>query len=470
MTQEEMFNDAIERWNARNGNGSFLIPHPLDSVRPIYLLLPRLFNRSPTCNVLILVKDFEDKDYIKEYLTNQKNNYDSIFLNLINKGQIHVLTDSWVADNINLYRPTLTIIYNPISFTFVHLGILDKSIYKLVIITKPLDGRTKDSFYSCCPIVKEFKQNDVDNIRTNPPVEEYRIPITIKDDTNDAKLLQYYNDNIRMSLNIFGGLDNIKIAMSGNNTNNASSMTYCDKLARDNGWNEYLDMSTEYNQQIDKLYNPIAIKERANSTYEMIRKRARLLANYSNKINAIIDIIDSYKDKKILIINKFADFADELTNNINIKYNKEICKSFHDKLKSIPAIDKDGNPIYYKTGAKKGKQKIMGVTNQKKLIQQLFNLGKINIISTTNSPDKELNIDVDVLIITSSLCDDIKSYIYRLSKCKFNIPIILYSLYCENTLEEKTINDKQLSSNHVIVNKKDIDVKIDNNSDCYIVY
>ena len=60
MTQEEMFNDAIERWNARNGNGSFLIPHPLDSVRPIYLLLPRLFNRSPTCNVLILVKDFED--------------------------------------------------------------------------------------------------------------------------------------------------------------------------------------------------------------------------------------------------------------------------------------------------------------------------------------------------------------------------------------------------------------------------
>lgn len=160
-----------------------------------------------------------------------------------------------------------------------------------------------------------------------------------------------------MSLNIFGSLDNIKIAMSGNNTNNASSMTYCDKLARDNGWNEYLDMSTEYNQQIDKLYNPIAIKERANSTYEMIRKRARLLANYSNKINAIIDIIDSYKDKKILIINKFADFADELTNNINIKYNKEVCKSFHDKLKSIPAIDKDGNPIYYKTGAKKGKQK-----------------------------------------------------------------------------------------------------------------
>ena len=45
----------------------------------------------------------------------------------------------------------------------------------------------------------------------------------------------------------------------------------------------------------------------------------------------------------------------------------------------------------------------MSVTNQKKLIQQLFNLGKINIISTTNSPDKELNIDVDVLIITSSL-------------------------------------------------------------------
>lgn len=466
MTEEKIINDAIETWNARKGKGSFMIPYPLDSIKPIYLILPRLFNRSPTCNVVIVVNSFQDKDTIKDYLCNQGNNYDAIFARFIGNGQIKILSIDWVADNINNYNPLLTIVYNPESFTFAHLGIFDKSIYKLAILTKAINSI--DDFYAVCPLIKEFSQNEVDSIRTNPPVEEIRIPISIRADSEEAKLLNYYNDNIRTTLNIFGGLENLKKAMTGTN-NNTSAMAYCDSLARLNGWNEHLDMTTEYNQQIDKLYNPIAIQESANTCYDMIRKRSKLVASYSYKINAIVNIVDENKDKKILIINKYADFANDVTNNLNQAYQKTICMSYHDKLESIPAVDKDGNAVYYKSGSKKGKQKTMGVTTQKKLAQQLFNMNRINVLSVTNAPDKSLCIDVDIVIITSSLCDDMNSYIYRLDKVNFTTPIILYSLYCDSTMEEKAINDKILPNNHVIVNTAGKSVKDDNNFDYTIV-
>lgn len=89
--------------------------------------------------------------------------------------------------------------------------------------------------------------------------------------------------------------------MSGTSNNN-SAMAYCDSLARDNGWSEHLDMTTEYNQQIDKLYNPIAIQEKANVTYDMIRKRSKLVANYSYKINAITEIVGNNVNKRFLLL------------------------------------------------------------------------------------------------------------------------------------------------------------------------
>lgn len=468
MTEDKDYNELVETWNSNKGIGTAIIPNPLDAIRPIYMILPRLFNKSPTCNVLIIVDDFTDKDTVIDYLTNQKNIYDAIFQRLLNQGNIKVLTIDWVTDNINNYHPTLVIIYSPRSFTFAHLGIIEKSTYKLVIIHNKIDIDVKDKYCKILPCIKEFKQSDVDKIRTSPPVEEYQIPIDMDSSSEKANLLKYYNDNIRISLNIFKDLDGIKRAITGNNSNNTSALVYCEQLAKDNGWDEHLDMSTEYNQQIDRLYSPNAIRERANNTYDMIRKRTQLVASYSRKINAIIDIVDSNADKKILIVSKFAEFASDITNNLNVG-NKDICMNYHDKLDSIPAIDDKGNPIYYKSGAKKGERKLMGAVTQKKLAQKMFNLNKINVLSANNLPDKDLNIDVDVIIITSPLCADLKTYLYRLAKITFSTPIILYSLYCKDTMEEKELSERSLAENHHIINIDDTNVKNDNNSAYTIV-
>lgn len=87
----------------------------------------------------------------------------------------------------------------------------------------------------------------------------------------------------------------------------------------------------------------------------------------------------------------------------------------------------------------------------------LFNKGTINILSTNNSPDKKLNINVDIIIITSPQCELIKNYLYRLSDIHIPNIIKLYTLYCVGTTEEKLLNERKLDKNHTIIENNDLD-------------
>ena len=95
---------------------------------------------------------------------------------------------------------------------------------------------------------------------------------------------------------------------------------------------------------------------------------------------------------------------------------------------------------------------MMAAQAQKTYNEYAFNNGVINVLSTNNAPDKELAIKVDIIIITSPLCDDIKTYIYRLSNLVFGYKIELYSLFILESLEQKQIESKSLLENHLVVN------------------
>ena len=76
-----------------------------------------------------------------------------------------------------------------------------------------------------------------------------------------------------------------------------------------------------------------------------------------------------------------------------------------------------------------------------------------------------LNIKVDTIIITSPLCDDIKSYMYRLANVYYpNGKIKLYSIYVKNSIEQSRLQNKSLANNHKIVNKSENLVISENNS------
>lgn len=470
MTEEKMIANAVGLWNVTHGKGSFVIPAPINPFKVFLYLLPNLYNKSPTSKTVIVVNDFADKDKITEFLTHGDNPvWNNSFSKLITLNNISIVTDSYISDNINLFSPDLVIIYNPKSFLFSHLGILEKSTFKLVIFTKLIDNNAMNNFYSVAPLIDGFKQADINEVIASPPVEESVIPLIIDPESKEGKLLEYYNKEISTAIAIFGTFDNIKTARVGNSITNTSSMAICENIARQNGWSRSLDMSSQFNVEIDKLYNPNAIRDRAGDVYDKIRERSKLLASSEQKVKAILDIIDAHRDKKILLINKFGEFASYVTGVINDNYANVICMNYHDKVDNVPAVDDDGNPIVYKSGAHKGEQKFLGATSQKKLAQKKFNAGKINILSTTNAPDKELNINVDIVIITSPLCETIESYVYRLSKTTFKTPIELYTLYYKNTLEERLLNDRKLTKNHKIVNKAEITINNGVNSDYIVV-
>lgn len=464
----EIFENAINHWRDEKGIGTAIIGHPLNDKLMVLGVLQRMYARSPTLNSVIITKSFSERQTIIEFLTQQENSEENNeeFKKLINSSKLKVFTDNYIKNCHITSYPLLCILYRPDSACEEILDYVSKCKFKLIIMNKFLTNYEDISkIYQVAPLLHDFQQAEVEAIRLSTPVEETQIGIDIPENSEVYKLLKYYDEYIATSLNIFGSFDIIQQANVGNQQLNISSTQICYQIAQENGWNEHLDMNIEFNIEIDKLYNPNNLKERASKTYEIIRERSKLLSDFNGKLDVILDIVRTNNDKKILIINKRAEFANVITDFLNDLSDSIICGNYHDKVDNIPAVTFTGQPVYYKSGARKGERKMMGAKAQKTLNVEKFNNDLIHVLSTNNSPDKDLAIDVDIVIITSPMCEDIKSYMYRLSKIYFRSKHIeLYSLYCRNTSEQKMIEKQSLSDNHNVKNSF-----VDENNSDFIV-
>lgn len=469
----EIFEDAINHWKDKKGVGTALILPPLNDKVMVLGILQRVCNKSPTAKIIICVNSFDERIAIIEFLTNQKgeDENNNEFKKLIKDGFIKVFTNDFISKSSYIGSPLLCIIYHPTTIDRGIKALLDFSKFKLVIMNKLLTNNNDSALlYKLCPILDDFKQNEVNAIRTSSPVEDIRLGVNIPENSEEGKLLKYYNEYVSTSMSIFGSFDIMNQARIGNKDFNISSAQICSQIAKENGWNEHLDMSMEFNVQIDELYNPGKLKDRASDTYEIIRKRSNLLSDYNGKLDVIYNIVHDNPNKKILIINKRADFASKVTDYINNLSKTVICGNYHDKVSPIPAVDINGNPLYYKSGNRKGERKMMADKAQRTFNEAAFNRGDIRVLSTSNSPDKTLCVNIDIVIITSPQCEEIKSYIYRLDNLRFNDNIIhLYNIYCKNSTEEKLLDSQILSSNHKVLNDEEKVIIEQDNSDFIVV-
>lgn len=469
---DEIFNSAVKSWRNNKGVGTMLCPAPLNTKVPILMVLERFYSRSPTGETTIIVNTFNDRLDLIDFLTKQENeNNNEEFKKLIDNKTIKILTSHFVSTTKWVGRGTLVIFYEPTTFDEGQRLTLNNFRYKLIVLNKLISNVDDSKWLNyLCPILDEFKQAELDELRVSLPVEEEWIRVDIDPESEKAKLLEYYNKEITTSLNVFGSFEVIKQARVGNQALNISAVTICNQIAHENGWSPQLDMSTEYNQQIDRLYNPNALNERAKLTYENIRLRSQLLSDYEGKLEKIYEIVSKHPDDKFLIISKRGEFAKTITDYLNNVFGFVICGDYHDRVGNVILKNQNGDPILVKTGINKGKPRELGWQAQKTRNQVLFNDGTLRILSTSNAPDKNLNIEVDSIIITSPLCEDIKSYMYRLAKVHYRKDKInLYTIYCNNTLEYKQLVNKDVAENHVIVNKTENKVISENNSDFIIV-
>lgn len=469
MTEEELHEKSVYQWRTNKGIGTFIIPAPLDVLRPLLMILPSMYNKSPTMETDIVVADFVDKDKVTDYLLHKSEPvHSNVYSNLITKGLIKIRTVIEATVSFTYLNPNLVVIYNPKECLYCYVGLLDKAKFKLVLSSNLFTGKL-EQLNNLVPRVGSYNQASIDEIRSSRPVKEVLVPLVIDENSNLKKKLDYYNKEISTAIAIFGDFDTIKMARLGNSNTNSSSMAVCYNIARQNGWNENLDMTIQFNVEIDELYSPNALKERASGIYEIIRSRSLALASSDEKLSYILKIVEDNIDKNILIINKHGDFANEVTKYINDNTHYNSCYNYHDKVENIPAIDDNGNEVLIKSGVNKGKPKMLGVKSQKNLAQKLMNKGVINVLSTNAAPDKDLAVNIDVVVITSPLCDTIETYLYRLSKVEFAKEVQLYTLYYKGSLEEKKLDERVVPPTHTILNKAEIEVKSDNNYDYCIV-
>lgn len=476
---ENLLENCSLKWRDNKGIGTFIIPPPLDSRPFILSILLKRYNKDPTAKTMIVVDNWASRTELINYITHQdyKENNDE-FNSLIQDKKLIIMTRSGVvSDKFNAFNSqndvifSLVILYNLVYYPWKLNYIYRKTKYRLAVLDKLLEvAQERTALYKVCPVINNLSQAEFDKLRTSTPVKETLIDVELVPDSEAAKLLDYYNEYITTSINIFGSFDIMQEARIGNDKFNISANQICYKIATENGWNPNLDMSSEINVQIDEMYNPNSLKERATKTYEIIRSRSELLSNYDGKLDAIDNLIQKHKGEKILIINKRGSFAKKVTDHINTICNAVVCGDYHDHVDLIPEVDDRGKPVCYKSGAKAGKQRFLGAQAQKTRNAKNFANNKLDILSTNNAPDKDLRADVSVVIITSPQCETIESYMYRLANvCYPKNQIILYTIYIKNSLEEKKLLNRQVAKTHTIVNNCENRVVVQNKYDCIIV-
>ena len=472
MTADELFEEAALDWRDNKGVGTAFVPAPLNDKVLVYQILAKMYARSPTMFTVIITNDFKERTDIIEFLTHQgdeENNAE--FKKLIDDKLIRIFTIKFIITGGWTTAAALCIWYRPTEYNLGVALYVNRCRFRLVVINKLLTNQTDASvMYKDAPLLSCFKQAEIDELRVSSPVEDMWIDVRIDTTSEDWRLYEYYCKYIETSINIFGSFDIMQQARIGNQTLNISSAAICAQIAEENGWSDHLDMSYEFNHQIDELYNPNNLRDRATQTYEIIRNRTNLVSDYEGKLKKILEVVNEHPGDKILIISKRGEFASKITDYLNNNSEYDICGNYHNKVDDIPAIDENGNPIFIKSGSQKGKRKSMGYRAQMTLNERKFNLGKIRCLSLSNSPDKSLSVDVDIIIITSPLCEDIKSYLYRLSNVNLKSEKIkLFSIFCQNTIEQKKLFNKPVQETHVIVNKDEIMANGENNCDFLIV-
>ena len=472
MDINNLFEEAVLNWRNNKGIGTAFIPYLLNNKVLVYQVLARVYTRSPTTTSIIIVNDFTERGKLIEFLTNnEQEDNNNEFKSLIYNKKIKIFTSSFIICGSWNSSVDLSIWYNPKEYNGAILNFINRCKFKLVILNKLFSKNTEiTALYKVAPILECFKQSQIDELRISTPVEDSWVDITIPTESETWKLYEHYCKYIETTLNIFGSFDNIQEARLGNIALNISASEICTRIAYDNGWNDHLDMNYEYNRRIDEMYNPNALRERASQMYEYIRLRGSMLSDYEGKLEKVLEIVKANSGSKILIISKRGEFANKITEYLNNNSEFDICGNHHNKVDDIDAIDINGKPIYIKSGKSKGKRKVMGYKAQMTLNENRFNEDKINCLSLSNSPEKSLNVNVDVIIITSPLCEDIESYLYRLSNIRpINGKIKLFSIFCKNTIEQQRLFNKSVKQTHIIVNKSEFTDNAEKNTDFLIV-
>ena len=434
-SKEKAIKTIIDGFQAQKGKMSFYCFDQEFIPEIIYNVIIPFHNKHPEQQIFIVVDCYNTRTAIMNYLKKKQE------ITSGNGFNIKILSKDYINIRYHYnYKLIITVGINDDFNIIKHL--YDESKFTLCILTKNV--MNNEFIYSIRNILPaiDIDNTAIDNAKARiySPVEEHRVGVELS--AKDKEAYDKFTDYINVSLSILGNLYNIERCKKGDDKLNISAAEFRTNLAKENGWNENLDTNVPFMKQIDDIYNPNIIYERACTFYSIAKNRRDLVSDNEAKFEIIKNICLEHKDKNILIVSKRAEYAAKITEYL--QNNLIACGDYHDCLEDKIDVDEMGIPIVIKGGVNKGKPKIIGWQAQSSLNEKRFNAGVINVLSIKNASNPKLKIACDVVIFTSPLCDSIIDLKTRFADVIFNsVPTLTYKVYCRGTVEnDKMIKDK----------------------------
>jgi len=461
MKNSDKFMEQVKNeFRNKRGRTSLYCFEPFDISEVIFNVVIPYCDKHKEGQIFICVDKYETRkkilDYFKKYST----------LNYISR--LRILSADFVKSTYNYeYNFAITVGINR-DFSLINKLAQENKFILCILTERHMNPEFVMNIQRLLPnmnitVNAENAKQDI----IYSPVEEHRYGVELTDEEREQydKCAEY----ISTSITIFGEFSNIEKCKVGDARLGISATEVRNTIASNNGWNENLDTSIEFNKQIDAVYNPNVLYERACTVYNIIKQRRDLVTDNSQKFDLIKKIVEENKDKKILIISKRGEFASNIAKHLNTE-DEIICGEYHDNIESRMLYDEVGLPILVKSGKMKGQPKIFASQALSNEFMKAFNYDRINVLSIKNSSSDKLKIAVDLVIITSTLCDSIIDIKRRFHNITFRgIPTNVIRIYCTNTIEEERLTREQPNQLIKVIDDKENIAEFDENNGSIIL-
>lgn len=215
-----------------------------------------------------------------------------------------------------------------------------------------------------------------------------------------------------------------------------SSEVIRNMLADNMGWTKDLDLSNDYNKQVDMYWNPEHILIRTKAFKEAVDKRLSLFNTCENKKKAINYIIKNQFCKSIFLNkdNSISDYIESIDGAM----------AWYKGISSRYCYDEFGQPYLYTVGNKKGEPKVFGEQGIKKKATENFDSGRIKAIATSTTASNCFDVEgLTTIVCTHPYCNPFEVVSDKNTRQPYtNMPHIIIWLY----MRDFTLNLKDFIS------------------------
>lgn len=445
-------------WVNNNCVGAYEHPTGFGKTFEGILAMSEILQRNSEAIVLILVEsEINRSNWKKRLIEHGYQNKLDISIHVFSVNEVinwnlqEIKTDLLIIDELHSYTTTKRL--NLLS------NIKAKYILGLTGTYKEIEKINKlayNWFVTNIPIVHELSVDECVKNKFISEFVEYNLSLDLTE--RERILYDEYSQYIKFTLTLFkNNYDLLNKCIFGDNV--VDNLYYINYFSTLNGYTQDLDMSSDYNRDIDKYFNPKNVLDRVVNYKKIEKLRNDLLDSNQTKVKAVLEIVKKFNNNnKAILFSKSTAMADLITSEIN-KIFPDKAASFHSNIESQYlygdnnelVVDKNGKPK--KFSKNKIKQNILG----------LFLENELRYLSTCSALDKALDVQDINLVITLSGTANPATYIQRrgrgtrLNENDNNKLAIIINLYFAGTRDETKLHERQSTSNSTIKWIKSID-------------